>query len=38
MDTKNWVRNLDEAVYISHCANTIKKKMNPIILSVVIGE
>ena len=38
MDTATQVQNLDEAVYISHSANTLGKAMNPILFFSVIGK
>ena len=38
MDTVTWVQNLDVAVCISYCANTLGKGMNPITLSPVMGK
>ena len=33
MDTANWVQILNEAVCISQSVNTLRKDMNPIILT-----
>ena len=38
MDMANWVQNLEEAVCISHCANTLEKGMNPTILPPAMGK
>ena len=38
MDMVNQVQILNEAVCISHCANTLRKGMNPIILSLVMSK
>ena len=38
IDTASQVQILDESVCISHCTNTLKKGMNPITLSPVMGK
>ena len=38
MDQANWVQTLDEAVWVSQSANTLRKGMNPIILPPTMGK
>ena len=38
MDMAIRVQNLDESVYISRSANTIKKVMNPTIFPLAMGK
>ena len=38
MNTADRVQITKEIVYISHCANTLGKGMNPIILPLVMDE
>ena len=38
MDTETQVQILDEAVYISHSANILRKGMNPTILPSIWGK
>ena len=38
VDTGTQVQNLDEAVCISHSANTLEKSMNPTILHPAKGK
>ena len=38
MDMATWVQILDKAVYISRCANTFGKGMNPDILPPIMSK
>ena len=38
MDTVTWVQILDKGDCISHSTNTLRKGMNPITLSTVMGK
>ena len=38
MDTVTQVQNLDEAVYISYCTNTVGKYMSPYFLLPATGK
>ena len=38
MNTLTRVQNLDEAVSIAHCTNTLVKDMNPTILPPAMGK
>ena len=38
MDTATRVQILDETDFISHCTNTLRKGMNPIILPPAMGK
>ena len=37
-DKATWIQNLDETVWISHSANSLRKGMNPIILPLAMGK